>query len=149
MELEADLFGARDLEERDRPVAVECNLRVRGVMAQDDVVAPAEFDGTFEKLSVRCGGGRVVRIVEPHQPRPVRNVGGNRFEVGKPVIFRRERHHVWVGAGHDRAGHVDGVTRVGCEHDVARIDQGEWRVADPVFRAERGQDLGRRVELDA
>src|SRR5260370_22101167 len=49
VELEADLLGAVDLEDAERPVAVERDLRIRRVVAQHDAVAPAEADSTLEE----------------------------------------------------------------------------------------------------
>src|SRR6202521_6353079 len=62
MKFKTDLFRALDLEKRQRPVSVERDLRIRRVVTQDDVVAPAELDRALEKRPVGRGGGWIVRI---------------------------------------------------------------------------------------
>ena len=65
------------------------------------------------------------------------------------MIGLGQRHHVRVGPGHDRAGHVHGVARIGRQHDVAGVDEREGDVADPVLRAEGRQNLGAGIQLHA
>ena len=146
VELEPDFLSTLDLEQAQRPVASECNLRVRRVVAQNDAVAMAELDRSFEKLAIRHRGGRVVRIVEPHEPRSLCDRSRDRVEVRQPVVLGRERHDVRLAGGHERPRHVDRVTRVRGEDDVAGIDERQRHVADPVLGAERWQDLAVRVQ---
>ena len=146
MELEPDFLGTLDLEQAQRPVASESNLRVRRVVAQNHAVAMAELDRSFEKLAIRHRGGRVVRIVEPHEPRSLCDRSRDRVEVRQPVVLGRERHDVRLAGGHERPRHVDRVTRVRGEDDVAGIDERQRHVADPVLGAERWQDLAVRVQ---
>src|SRR5689334_2327233 len=53
VELEADLLRAGYLKERERLVPVEGDLRVRRVVAEDDVVPAAEVDGALEEFAIR------------------------------------------------------------------------------------------------
>src|SRR5229473_5090555 len=69
VELETDLLCALDLEQAQWPVAVERDLRIRRVVAEHDAVTAAEFDRALEELTRGHGSCRIVRIVEPHQPR--------------------------------------------------------------------------------
>src|SRR5260221_3285417 len=65
VELESDLLRAWDLEQAQRPVAVERDLRVRRVVAEHDSETPAESDRALERLAVGHGSPRIVPASEP------------------------------------------------------------------------------------
>lgn len=50
-------------------------------------------------------------------------------------------------ARHQEAEGVDRIARIGHQHDVARAGDGLRHVGEALLRAERGHDLGLRVEL--
>src|SRR5260370_26450635 len=66
VELETDLLSALDLEQAQRPVAVERDLRIGRVVAEDDAVTAAEFDRALEELTLGHGSPGNVPVVEPH-----------------------------------------------------------------------------------
>ena len=147
MELDPDLPAARELQQRGRPVAAEGDFRVGRVMAEDDAVDAAELDRLLEELVGRGGGGRIVGVVQPEQLGALADVGRNGGEVRQPGVPGRQRQHVGLAVGHDGARRVGRVPRVGGEHHLPRVDEGEGRVADAVLGAQRRQDLPLRVEL--
>ena len=56
---------AGDLEDGRRDETIERDLRVRGVVRQQQPVAPGESHGPLERRQVRHCRGGVGRIVEP------------------------------------------------------------------------------------
>ena len=88
--------------------------------------------------------GRVVRVVEVHQLRPLGDVVVDRVEVGHEAELGLERHQHRLGAGEPRAAGVDGVAGVGGERVVARVQEGEVEVEDRLLGADRRDDLAAR-----
>ena len=148
VKLEPNLLGAWNLEQAQRPVTVERDLRIRCVVAQHDPALAAEIHRSGQELPVRDRRSRVVRIVEPHQSRALRHLARDRVQVGQPVVLGLQGHRIGLGAGHQCTRDVHRVARVRSQHDVARIDERERHVADAVLGAERRQDLGLRIEPD-
>jgi hypothetical protein len=149
VELDRDLARAGRLQEAGRPVAVEGDLAVGGVVANEEVVAAGEVDGALEEVEAGGGAERVVRVVEPEDAGAVGDRRRHRFQVGQVVVGLEERQVVGLGAGEEGADVVEGVGRVGHEGRVARADQAEGDVDDALLRAEEGQHLGRGVEPHA
>ena len=146
MKLQADLPGAIDLEKAEGPVVPESDLRVRGVVTQHDAVPVAELHRALQEFTIRHRRGGIVRIVEPHQPCALGCGIWDRVEIRQPVVLGRERHDVRLSSRHQRPGHVGRVAGVRRQDDIAGVDQRQGRVADPVLRAQRRQDLCGRVE---
>ncbi len=149
MELDADVARAVDLEERHRLLAVEVDLGVRGVVADDDLVTLGERDRLAEELARRGRRRRIVRVAEPHQLRGLRDAVGNRRQVGQERVLAPQRHAMDDAVAESRADRVDRITGVGAEHDVARIDERDRHVRDAFLRADQRDDLAIGVEADA
>ena len=137
---------ARRLEERRRAVAVVGDLRVRVVVHDDDVVAAGELDHPGEEVVLDDPAGRVVGVVDEHQPGPRGDVGRDRLEVGLEAELGQQRHRHRLGAGQQRPGRVDGVARVARQGDVAGVEERQVDVGHGLLGAHRRDDLGRRVE---
>ena len=69
-DLDADVLGARRLQEARRDVAVVGRLRVGVVVDDEDLVLAGELDDALEQPVGRDRAGRVVRVVEEQQPGP-------------------------------------------------------------------------------
>ena len=147
-DLDADLLGAGRGEEAGRDVAVVGRLRVGVVVDDEDLVLAGEGDDHLEEALGDDRAGRVVRVVEEHQPRLGGDVGGDRAEVGREAELGDQRQQLRRRAGEDRAAGVDRVAGVGGEGDVAGVEEGEAEVVDALLGADRRDHLGLGVDLD-
>ena len=117
-------------------------------MDDEELVLTGKLDDALEEAVGGDRAGRVVRVVEEHQPRlPAPRV--DRVEVGRKAELGHERQHDRLGAGKQGAAGVDGVAGVRGERDVAGIEEGEAEVVDALLGADRRDHLGLRIELDA
>ncbi len=144
--LDADLLGARGLEERRRHVTVVGRLAVGVVVHGQDLVAAGELDRLFEQAGRDDRSGRVVRIVEEHQPRPFSSRPARpppgRARSRAPAAAAAAR----AAAGEQRAARVHRVARVGRERDVAGVEERQVQVEDALLGADRGHHLGLGIE---
>ena len=148
-DLDADVQRAGGLEERGRPVAVVGDLRVGVVVDDDHVVAAGELDDAREEVVVDHAAGGVVRVVEEHEPRRGGHLRRDGLEVREEAQLRDQRHRHRVGARQQRPRRVDRVARVAGERDVARVEERQVDVRHGLLGAQRGDDLGRGVEVHA
>ena len=63
----------------------------------------------------------------------------------EPLVLLQQRHEVGLTVSHDGAGIVGRVSRLGQQNDVARVDETEAGVDDPLFGPDEGDDLLVRV----
>jgi len=118
-------------------------------VADDDLVTRGEADRLLEE---RARGDRrrgVVRIVEPQELRAPRDLVGDGAQVGEEAVLATQRHAVRDAAVEVRPDVIDRVARVGHQHDVARIDEGDRHVGDALLRADERDHLRGRVEPNA
>ena len=130
-----------------RAVAVEGDLRVGVVVDDQDVVLARELDDPLEEALGHDRAGRVVRVVEEHQLRPlgdrrasIASRSGTKPSSGSSAISTGS------APGEPRPAGVDGVAGVGRERVVARVQEGEVEVEDRLLGADRRDDLALGVE---
>jgi len=73
--------GARRLQKRRRLIALIGHVGIGEVMADHDLIAPREVDGSLEKIEARDGARRIVRIVQPQHLGAAGDIRRNRLEV--------------------------------------------------------------------
>ena len=146
-DLDADLLGARHLEERGRPITVEREVRVREVVNDHQPVLAREVDDALEEGAVHAHRRRVVREGEDQHLR-LRPRQLCRFvEPREEVAVEREGHGAQVAVGdHDGVG-VDGIRRVRDEHAVAGLEHGERQVRHAFLGADRGDHFAVGIQL--
>ncbi len=101
------------------------------------------------KAGGRQGRGRVVRVVDPHDLRPLRHLGRDGLQVGKEAIVAAQRHEVGLAAGEPRQRGVNRIARVRAEDDVARVDESEREMRDGFLEPDGADDLFLRVDRHA
>jgi len=109
-------------------------------------VLPAERHGSLEVGQRRGRAGRVVGIIEPHEPRPAGNRFRDGIEVRQPMVAGPQRHQVHFGARQRDAGRVGGIPRIRRQGNVPRVQPGHGQVRDALLGPDERQDLAGRVE---
>ena len=94
-------------------------------------------------------GGRVRRIADHDRDRLRDRVHDRALERREEIRRRLRRHRADHAAGHQEAEGVDRIARIGHQHDVARRGDRLRHVGEAFLGAERGDDLGVRIELHA
>ena len=133
--------------ERRRRLVV--HLAVGEIARDDDVVLLRERDDAFVEAGGGQRGGRVVRVVDPHDLRAARDVRRDRVQIDEEAVVAAQRQEVGLAAREARQRRVDRIARVGAEHDVARVDEREREVRDRLLRSDHADDLLLRVERQA
>jgi hypothetical protein len=128
---------------------VEADLGVGEVVDHHQVVLAGEADDALEEGSIHALGGRIVGEGEDQQLGSRPGAVERLLEVGDEVAVRGHRHVAQVATGDDHRVLVDRIGRVGREHDVARPDGHQDEVGEALLRADHGDGLAVRVELDA
>ena len=100
--LDAHVPRARGLQEAGSHVAVEGGLGVGGVVHHEHVVLAGELHRRLEEALRHHRAGRVVRVVEEHQPGAPAVLGRDRVEVGREAALGQQGHHHGLAAGHQR-----------------------------------------------
>ncbi len=146
-----DVREVAELQRRGGRTVVEPDLAVGLVEREEEVVTAREVGGALEERERRDGAGRVVRVVEPQDRRAVPRVGAHAVELGQEV-GSRERESPHVSSGEPGAALRDGVAGRRHHHEIPsgrriqrRLREGE----DRLLAAERGDQVGRRIEGDA
>src|ERR1039458_975756 len=88
----------------------------------------------------------VVRVVQEHQLRPLRDLLLDRAEVRHEPELWRQRHQHRLRARQPRPAGVDRISRIGSARVVARVQSAEVGVEDRLLRPERRHDLAVRVQ---
>ena len=135
-------------QETHRSVIVVSHLRIRRVMADDDIISVGEVDNPVEKILVRHRRRRVVRIIDPKKLGLFGNLHRNRIEVGQELIVFSQRQKVVLTSVEGCTDMIDGVARAGDQYEVAGIHEGNRHIADPFLGADEGDDFFGRIELD-
>ena len=156
VQLDRDLLGTGNLEDRGRPVAVEAKVGVGEVVHHHKLVLLRELDEPLHERKVDARGRWIVRerahedpglgpgsipgvdhAVEEDVPRrPARRC---------PWIAHWDRHHLC--AREEWAEEVDRIARAWYERGVATIKEHPHDVAQAFLRANRMDDLGVRIEV--
>nr|CAA9215676.1 hypothetical protein AVDCRST_MAG63-197 [uncultured Armatimonadetes bacterium] len=147
--LDGDIQGTRRLQDRRRPIAVVADLGVGAVLADEQVELAREAHGFCEKFRGRHGARRVVRVVQEQELCLARHVGGDRRQVGQPLVLGRERHQVRRAPREQRVDLRHGVGRVGHEGDVAGVDVAPAQVRQPLLGADELEQFGLGVQRNA
>ena len=149
MKLDGDVHRARNLEDRRRDVAVECDLAVRIIVRQHDVMAATRSHHALEVLAWRDGRSGIVRIVQVDELRALQNGRGNLFELEEKVRARREIVQIRLGIRQHSTAMIDGVS--GNRHDrgVSGVEHRRRQMRDPFFGAEQRMELGERIHGEA
>ena len=118
-------------------------------MDDHEAVLAREEDDLLEKHAVHAHGRWVVRERKDQQlrfrPRQLRGL----FQPGEEVSVRRQRDGSEIAVGDDHRVGVDRIGRVRHQRAVARLQNREGEVGEPLLGAERRDRLGLGVELDA
>src|SRR5687767_798623 len=147
-DLDADLLGARDLEERRRLVAVEGEVGVGEVVHDHEPVLAGEVDDLHEEVTVHAHGGGVVREGENQElrlrPCELRRL----LQPAKEVAVGRERDRSQIAVGDDHRIRVYRVRRVRHQRAVARLEHRQREMRHAFLGADGGDDFGIGVEVD-
>ena len=108
-----------------------------------------EGDQVLVEIEARDVGGRIGRIAHHQRGRLRDRMQHRALERVEEVRRRLRRHRADGAARHQEAEGVDRVARVRHQHDVARRGDRLRHVGEALLGAERGDDLGLRVELHA
>src|SRR3990172_7066157 len=119
---------ALDLEQARRLEAVELELRVHEVVADQDPVAAGEGHHPREEVAGRHGRGGIVGVVQVHELGAAGHLRRDRVEIRQEPVFPPEGHPVHVPAGEPRARGVDGIARVRDKDHVPRVHEGQGDV---------------------
>ena len=68
MELYANIFCPFRLHEANRLIVIEGHLRIRAVMANENVILSGEFNDLLEKVQSCHGAGGIIGIINPQYP---------------------------------------------------------------------------------
>ena len=147
-DLDADVLGARHLQERGRPVAVEREVGVREVVHDHQPVLARELHHLDEEVALDAHGGRVVREREDEQlglrPGELRRL----LQPPEEVSIGGQRNRSQVAVRDDDRVRVDRIGRVRDEGAVAGLQHRQRQVRHAFLGADGGDDLGVRVQLD-
>ena len=147
-ELDGDIFGAGNLKDAGRLVAVEGDVGVGEVLDEPEAVLAGERDEAREERQLDALCGRVRREVDDERLGARRHARDDLFKLREKAFLVVDGNADDVRAGDDRAVNVDGVAGVGNEHGVARVEDGETEVGDALFGADGDDGLGVGVEID-
>ena len=149
IDLDGDVLGAVDLQDRGRRVVVEIDLRIGDVGEHQHVVLLRQRDGVLVEVQVDPLGRRVGRIADDQHGRRRRGVRHRPADAGQIVLGRQRRHVADHPAGHDEAVGVDRIGRVRADDHVAGRGQGLGEVGEALLGAQGGDHLGVGVQLHA
>src|SRR4030042_1483750 len=90
MELHPDTLSAFRLHKAYRLIAVKSHLRIRSIVANEDVVLPGEFYDLLEKVQSSDSTGGIVGIVNPQEPGILQDKAFNAFQIGEKAVLRRD-----------------------------------------------------------
>ena len=145
------------LENAGRLMAVEADVGVGVVMHHDHLVLAAEIDHALHERKINSCARRIVRERnhEHARLRPAdvpRGFQAVHEVVGEVLAFGRIRQKLHrdlaeVGAGEQRAIHVDRVARAGHDGGITAVEQHPHQVAEPFLGSDRVGDLQFGVEL--
>ena len=147
-DLDPDLLGSRDGQERGRPVAVEAEVGVGEVVDHHQPVLAREGHDFLEERVVHAerrrvvGNDRISILAFGHASFAV-------FEPGEEVVARRQRDRPQIAVGDDHRVRVDGVGGVGRQHPVARLQHREGQVGQTLLGPDGDDGFGFGVEDDA
>ena len=151
-ELDRDVLGALDLQDRGRRVAVEVDLGVGEVGEHPEVVLLREADQVAVEVEVADLRRRVRREGDDQRHRLRHRVGDGAVERAQvllgvePAVVQRRDVAQRAAGDHEAVG-VDRVARVRHQHDVAGRGDRHREVGEPLLGAEGGDHLGLGVEL--
>jgi hypothetical protein len=143
VELAAHVHRAGDLEERGLASAVVVDLGVGVIVADDQVMASGEGHHLAEELERGGRRRRVVRIIQVHHAHAgaALHDGLELFEVGEKTVLLAQREWERQAAHQMHGRGVDGVARIGHEHPLAGIHEGEREVGDALLGADQREDF--------
>jgi hypothetical protein len=105
-------------------------------------IAPAADFGDAGDLFVReHGPGRVVRAIDPNNPRARRDRAGDAVEIGMKAALGRERHRHDLGTARGDDTLVGGVERLGHDNLVAGAGDALQCAIKPALGARRRDDI--------
>ena len=145
--LDAAVLGAGHGEDAQRVVVEDEAVRV--VVDDDDAPPPGEVHQPFVQLRRGGRAGGHVGIVGPHQADAARVHCLQPVPVGHPAVLFLQVVGDDVRAQQSAERGVRGVARVGHQHLVARVDEGQRDVQDAFLRADERLDFRLRVQADA
>src|SRR5205823_14708972 len=104
VQLDGHVQRTGNLEDARRPVAVVGDLRVRGVMYEEYIVATAELDGVDEMTWIARGARRVAGIVQPQDACTCGVLVADRGQVGNEsvIALHGDRHRRRADESRDR-----------------------------------------------
>ena len=108
-----------------------------------------ERDQILVEIEVCNVGGGVGGIADHQRQRFWDRMDDRALHRLEELRRRLRRHRADHTARHQEAEGVDRIARVGAQHDVARRGDRLRHIGKAFLRAERGHDLGVRIELYA
>jgi hypothetical protein len=114
----------------------------------EDAVFARQLDCALEQAVGDDRSGRVVGVIEEHQPRASEGVGRDRVEIRRKSALGPERQQLRLRARQQRAPRVDRIAGVGRERDITRIEERKVEVEDAFLGADRRHHLGLGVKRD-
>ena len=149
MKLHAGPRAVLGLQEARRAVTVEVDLGVGIVVADQDVVRPAEGGQPLEEIRRGRGRGRIVRIVHVHQAHAGEILSVEGREVWEPTGLGRQGIVAGNAARQDRASLVGRIPRVRAQDLVPRVHERQMDVADALLGSDQREDLALGIEDDS
>ena len=118
-------------------------------MDDEQLVLPGEVDDALHEREVDRRGRRVVREREDDDAWLRLRALPRLFEVREQILVGAHRHAGDRRTGKDRRVNVDRIARARHEGRVTRFEEHPHQVREPFLGADRVQDLGIRIEIDA
>ena len=130
----------------------EPELGVRLVGRDHKIMPRREARELVVERQRRDRSGRVVRIVDPEDRRPVERRRRNRVEIWKKVVIPQQRHRLHIRPRKQRAAFVHRIRRLAVQHEPLvgpGIDEHLGQREDRLLRSVRRNDLRVGIEHDA
>ena len=146
VELHADVFSPLRLHHTDGLVTVECHLRIRAVVTDENVVLLTELQCPVKEIDVGDGAGGIIGVAQPHKLRLRQNVVLDAVKIRQEAVALLERQVVRSSASQLGADGIDRISRVRHQGGISRVDKAKGDMPDALLGANQRQHLGIRVE---
>ena len=147
-DLDADLLGPGNLQQRRRPVSVERDVGVGEVVHEHRAVPVGHLDQVREEVLADARRRGIVRKRCQDHRRLGAGPTEDVLDAAEELLRRRHRHGDLPPVGHHHAPLMDGIGRVRHGDSVSRADGCERQVRQGVLGAHRGDRLGLVVQFD-
>ena len=145
-ELDGQLARPRHREDAGRRASVVDQIGVGEIGDHPERLALGQRHHLLEERRLDDGARRVVREVDDQALRLARRAREGRFDLLERIEPGARRDRDRLAAGDDHAVAVDRVAGIGRQHAVARADDGQQEVREPLLGAQRDDRLRLRIE---